>query len=265
MRIHWNRAVTASVLSMGCLTLAFMPQVAASASTGAADTSSVLTWSAPLPAQTPSQGPINAVSCPSKKFCAAINYFNQVLTYNGKKWSTPVSVAVGGFTAITYNGKKWSAPAVIDSGANGLAAVSCASSAFCVAVDGNGQATVFNGSTWSAPSVVDPGYSLSAVSCPTTTFCAAVDDYGNAVGYNGTTWTAPVRIDIAALAAISCASSTFCVSVDNDSDVIQTPGAAIGTVQDVDNIYPFLTAVSCPTTTFCVAMDGVADYMVGSS
>jgi hypothetical protein len=241
MGIHWNRAVIASVLSVGCVTLAFASPGAASASTKAADTTSVLTWSEPVPG-----GGSNAVSCPVKKFCVTVDN-GQAFTYNGKKWSAPLNTS------------------------EDLLSVSCASSTFCVAVDAGGQAITYNGSTWSTPAVIDSGNQLNAVSCPSTTFCAAVDSAGNILGYNGTVWTAPVNIDgLNYLSSISCRSTALCVSVDYDTygaygHIIQTPGAAAGTVLPIDTSDMDLTSVSCATDTFCVAVDTDGNYMVSSS
>jgi hypothetical protein len=338
MIIRWSRAVVASVLFVGCLTLAFVSPGAASASTKATDASSALIWSEPLGTglTPPAYGPV-AVSCPAKKFCVALadNYASTyngkkwsaevntsenlvsvscasttfcvavdelggAETFNGKKWSIPETVAPGvtlvsvscasasfcaavayGGDAITYDGKQWSAPAAIDSGSypDEPVSVSCASSTFCAAVDEGGRAMLYNGSTWSAPVVIDstPLSTVDAVSCPSSTFCAAVDSAGNIIGYNGTTWAAPVTIDAGNdLTSVSCTSSTFCISVDNDTytngqydggpgNIVQTPGAAPGTVQPIDTSDPDVSSVSCATATFCVATDSFADYMVSSS
>jgi hypothetical protein len=241
-----------------------------------------------------------SVSCTSATFCVAVDENGGAETYNGKKWSIPetvapavplvsVSCASASFCAavsyegdaITYDGKKWSAPAVIDSGSypDEPVSVSCASSTFCVAVDVAGRAMMYDGSTWSAPEVIDstPISFMTAVSCPSSTFCAAVDSAGNIIGYNGATWAAPVSINGGAeLTSVSCTSSTFCVSVDNDTyangvyvggsgEIIQTPGAAAGTVLPIDTNDSDLTSVSCATTSFCVAGDSFAEYMVSSS
>jgi len=326
MGTRWNRVIIAAVLSVGCGSLAFMSPGAASASTRGSDTTSVLTWSEPLPVVA---GGVetNSVSCPAKKFCVAVGN-TEALTYDGKKWSAPFDVnedllsvscasdtycvavdsyggeetyngkafsipetvapavpldsvscptttfcaAVGGADALTSSGRKWNAPTVIDSGyQDTLLAVSCATSTFCVAVDAGGQAITYNGSTWSSPAVIDAGNQLTAVSCPSTTFCAAVDSAGNILGYNGTAWAAPVNIDgLNFLSSVSCRSSAFCISVDYDNygaygHIIQTPGAAAGTVLPIDTSDMDLTSVSCATDTFCAAVDTYGNYMVSSS
>jgi hypothetical protein len=68
------------------------------------------------------------------------------------------------------------------------------------------------------------------VSCPTSKFCAAVDgNDGNVVTFDGTSWTAPVNIDAEAansdrkpilifLMSVSCVSAAFCVAGDSSGD-----------------------------------------------
>lgn len=78
----------------------------------------------------------------------------------------------------------WLAPTVIDSG-NGLVSVSCASSGFCVAVRGTGQALSYDGTSWTVPTTIDGGYLVKSVSCVSTTFCMAVDQVGNVLNFTG--------------------------------------------------------------------------------
>jgi hypothetical protein len=156
------------------------------------------------------------VSCPSARFCAAVDYGPNVVTFNGTSWSKPSAIDPGSY----------------------LQAVSCASASFCVAIDRKGNAFTFNGSTWSAPVNADPnglsmgegGISWPVVSCPTSNFCAAVDGGGgNVVTFDGSSWTAPVTIDSKAansvsgpvlvfLMSVSCLSAMFCVAGDSIGD-----------------------------------------------
>ncbi|MGD0067574.1 MAG: hypothetical protein ABSB76_29570, partial [Streptosporangiaceae bacterium] len=169
MRTCRARAVAASMLSLGCVTLALMTAGTAHASTRAlADP--LLTWSQPQPTGVTSE--IKSVSCPSKKFCAAIDVDGQALTFNGTTWSAPVT---------------------IDTAYAALGSVSCSSATFCVAGDVYGKASYYNGSTWSALQTVAVGQGLGSVSCTSSTFCVAVDTTGfDAITYNGTNWSAPV-------------------------------------------------------------------------
>ena len=136
------------------------------------------------------------MSCPSASFCAAVDDFGNVLTYNGS----------------------WSGPTNIDS-ANPLSSVSCPSASFCVAVDAQGNALTYNGS-WSGPTNVDSA-PLDSVSCPTASFCAAVAYQGSVVTYNGTSWSAPTNIDSTDdLSSVSCATASFCAAVDFSGNVL---------------------------------------------
>jgi hypothetical protein len=124
-------------------------------------------WSAPHTVD--SRGvTVTSVSCPSVSFCAAVDWNGDALTYNGHSWSAPVHVASA-------------APA------DEVAAVSCASPWFCMAVGeakgDQGDALTYNGRSWSAPRIVGHGGGFTAVSCPSATFCVAVDNGGNAFVY----------------------------------------------------------------------------------
>ena len=156
------------------------------------------------------------MSCPSKSFCAAVDYGPNVVTFNGVAWSKPSAIDPAGY----------------------LQAVSCATATFCVAIDRRGNALTFNGSTWSAPVNADPnglsmgegGISWPMVSCPATGFCAIVDgNDGDLATFDGSRWTAPVTIDSKAansdkepvlifLMSVSCRSARFCVAGDSTGD-----------------------------------------------
>jgi hypothetical protein len=192
---------------------------------------------------------LDAVSCPSRSFCAAVDGSGYVTMWNGRAWSQPVQVdhsgdslnaiscpsrrfcaAVdGGGYATTFNGDRWSRPKDID-GQLYFWSVSCASSSFCVAVGnfdpGANQVVVFNGRSWSKPAQIDDagGNQVDAVSCPSITFCVAVDDAGNVLTFQKETWSAPVRIDEQhALEDVSCSSRAFCAAVGSP-----IPGAGSG-------------------------------------
>jgi hypothetical protein len=56
----------------------------------------------------------------------------------------------GNGDVLTYDGRSWSSPHSIDAG-NGLASVSCPTASFCATVDNFGNALAYDGSSWSAP------------------------------------------------------------------------------------------------------------------
>ena len=130
-------------------------------------------------------GQITSVSCAAgTSFCAAVDLGGNAFIYNGGSWSAAASlepaptshkghdglssvscasssfcVAVDGLgNAFTDNGSTWSAAVKIDSSTQttavcssgdqfcyGLASVSCASAAFCVALDNNGDVLTLGG------------------------------------------------------------------------------------------------------------------------
>ncbi len=92
-----------------------------------------------------------ALSCPSTRFCVAIDLAGRAYTYNGTKWSGATKVAT-----------------------LGLYSVSCGSTYFCVASDLLGGAYVYNGTKWLARTVVSKSV-LHGVSCASATSCVAVD------------------------------------------------------------------------------------------
>jgi hypothetical protein len=58
------------------------------------------------------------------------------------------------------------------------AAISCGATWNCVAVSTAGTETTYNGTSWSSPVTIDPNDSLYAVSCTSSAFCLAIDYSG---------------------------------------------------------------------------------------
>lgn len=203
-------------------------------------------WSAPSRTGTPNV--INSVSCSSTTLCTAVDNDGYALTYNGSIWSSPelidlsaplfsvaciagssTCIAVGGAGvnggtsggAWISNGGPWSEMTVNDPVAV-LAAVSCWTQSFCVAVDTAGNAFTYDGTQWSAPDNIDSPNQFSSVSCSSTTFCVAVDTAGNALVYNGDVWSAPAKIDDqGSPTSVSCAPATLtCTAVDGGGNVL---------------------------------------------
>jgi hypothetical protein len=73
------------------------------------------TWSKPLLIDPKLD--VEAVSCPTQAFCAAVDYSGQVMTYNGTTWSKPLLVDPN----------------------EDLISVSCPSTTLCVALDEEGD------------------------------------------------------------------------------------------------------------------------------
>ena len=163
----------------------------------------------------------------------------------------------------------WSTPTQIDGGRI-FYGMSCTSTTFCMAVDGNGYALSYNGSTWSTPTQIDSaGGPLAAVSCTSSTFCMAVSYDGNAFAYNGTDWTTltatwsnPIDgANYGQLDGVSCTSPTFCMAVDDSGYALAYNGTNWTTLTATWN-NPIdtggLTGVSCTSTTFCMAVGGLS-------
>jgi len=97
---------------------------------------------------------LGSVSCPSARFCVAVDPSGNALSDVDGKWSTP----------------DYSAP--LDR-ISSLTGVSCPTTTFCVAVDSTGQAYLYNGSRWSSPQTISSNIYFTSVSCPRVNFCAA--------------------------------------------------------------------------------------------
>ena len=141
---------------------------------------------------------LNAISCTSASFCAAVGSFPAVMNYQPSGADrTLIEI---------WDGKKWVVMPSPNEGstlvANGLDAVSCASPRFCVAVGSTDGTLVqfWNGTKWSvvpspspnSQSIYGSGYQLHGVSCPSANFCTAVGENngGTLVEFwNGKRWS----------------------------------------------------------------------------
>jgi hypothetical protein len=145
---------------------------------------------------------LNSVSCPTAKFCAAVNQHD----------------------GMEFNGRKWTKPHVVDPLGGFLAAVSCSSSHFCMEVDFEGDDHTYNNGTWSPPRGPNVGGEFNSISCLSATFCIGVGlhselRYLGSLGHKGGkgegSWTKPQKIDRGGVfSAVSCASTSYCVAVD---------------------------------------------------
>jgi hypothetical protein len=166
----------------------------------------------------------------------------------------PAFAAAAGATADTVYVSK---PVPVDPQIQ-VAAGSCASASFCMAVGVDGRTAAFTGSSWSPVTTADPATTvLDSVSCPTTSFCATVGDGGDAVLYQDGTWGLPDKIDPGVeLKAVSCASASFCVAIAGNDAAVFSDGQW-GKATAAESGSPFgLVAVSCVSSSFCMAVDG---------
>ncbi|HLH46649.1 MAG TPA: hypothetical protein VKV25_05770, partial [Acidimicrobiales bacterium] len=209
------------------------------------------------------------VSCVSTSFCVAVGYY---IGPNGSAQTL----------AETYNGTSWSQATTVNPSAtasNTLAAVSCSSSSFCVAVGyymlgsyAQTLAEIYNGSSWSQAATVNPAATASnelvGVSCTAVSFCVAVGYYGASSAaqtlaeiYNGTSWSQAATANPSAndaLYAVSCVSTSFCVAVGYNppqtlAEVYNgSSWSQSATVNPAAN--DELLGVSCTSSSFCMAV-----------
>ncbi|MGD0197593.1 MAG: hypothetical protein ABSC56_06775 [Solirubrobacteraceae bacterium] len=169
---------------------------------------------------------LGSVSCPASSFCVLTGYSTSP---NGHTTYTLTNLANGA-----------SASEVSDTGADAaedLEAVSCASSALCVAVDGGGYAVSSAnplGASWNTPTQTsaDP-LELAAVSCPLASMCVAVGSGGQAVFSTTPTgpsadWPLDSGFDgTNPLDGVSCPQSGLCVAVDGNGYEALATGATL--------------------------------------
>jgi hypothetical protein len=246
-------------------------------------------------------GSPDSVSCPTNRFCVAIDNGGSAYVFNGTKWSKPavidsippanqtaVSCASSAFCVAiddgggveTFNGTRWTMTSMIDPTGGGYssescsenqegtcsapAAIACPSSSFCAAVDGTGSVFTFDGRAWSAPIPIDAESPIVSLSCPSSGFCVALDSSGNAAMFDGTSWTAPASIDaMSGLTSVSCPSSGFCVAVDGSGNAVMFNGSSWSAPTKINR--SGLASVSCPSSGFCVAVSQRSDVLTFGS
>jgi hypothetical protein len=126
------------------------------------------------------------VSCPSARFCMAIDEGGHALRWNGHRWSPPTSV-----------------------GGGGPLAVSCASASSCLAV-GKGSAR-WDGHRWHAVANPQHAWLLTAVDCVSATYCTSGGIGGFYVRHDGL-WSHAIKPSIGIDEVwLSCASVRFCI------------------------------------------------------
>lgn len=155
-----------------------------------------------------------AISCAAATSCLAVGQY-----YTG----TGTSRTAHALAESSRDGV-WSlqpAPA----GPDGLAGVSCPTTARCVAVGGGLYAATWNGSTWTTLTVANPGSpypGLLAVSCASATSCMTLGG-DNDTGMYAQSWTGGPSLTLLSipnpahasrgLSALSCAGTSACLAV----------------------------------------------------
>lgn len=189
----------------------------------------------------PGSGALDSMSCPSSKFCMAVDGDGYAATLSGAEWSQPVAVVAN-----------------TQSGAQSLDDVSCPNPAFCIALDSSGNSQRWANGSWTAagmsvgPNAYDEVPQL--LSCPTTTFCAALDGHGGAYTWNGTVWKVQHLAGSPGLEAIDCPHAGLCAAVGGSGGVGNEAILAneVWTVHQGVSPSEQLGAVACATTQTCL-------------
>jgi Zn-dependent metalloprotease len=114
-----------------------------------------------------------------------------------------------------------------------------------------------------------PANGVGALSCPTTSFCVAALEGGGYIRYStnpsGIIWTA-VEIGTGAMKDVACLSSSFCAVVDAAGNVrVATTAAkvkeAAGWTATSVNGGSALRSVACSSTTSCIAVGGTSKLL----
>lgn len=222
---------------------------------------------------------LQAVSCPSRRFCVAVGDF---LSRSRRP----------GTLAELWNGTRWSIRPTPSAGeaANGmLYGVSCTTAVACIAVgDGAGAlAERWNGRHWAVQPTGAPNGALRAVSCSAPGACAAVGFSSNGGGirtlaerWNGRRWrvqaTRPLRALVNDLVGVSCRSATRCTAVgESGNDGPQGPRSTLaerwnGKQWSVQTTHDpagaqlsQLGGVACVSETVCVAVGNTVSQSNG--
>jgi hypothetical protein len=270
---------------------------------------------------------LNGIACTSATSCLGVGYlvtFSPVFSdlplveqWNGMVWTIQPSAPTGSgsFAAVAcssqdactavgerdgdfaerWNGVSWVVQTMPGLGnvVPSLAAVSCPTASFCMAVGNNftntnqqdtwvAKSLTWNGATWSVSTPLQPAgatdTTFNAVSCTSPTACTALggsDKTGPLVEtWNGARWarqstpdrpTPPVTgKEVTAVNAVACPTQTTCIGVgflNQNSLTTNVLGISRNshgwhrqTMAEPNNAATWLTGVACPTSKECVAV-----------
>lgn len=175
----------------------------------------------------------------------------------------------GAGVVAAWNGHGWSAAKVVEprlatNPNTFISSMSCPTTTFCVAADGNNRTLQWDGSRWSFPHQLnEPKTNDSfSISCISSTFCFALGfSSRNAFSWNGSTWQrrspSPFNDNYVAL---SCVTTTFCVAVEDEGEASYWNGNRWSPAQIVDpNNY--FNVVSCSSAWVCEAVGTNNDFV----
>jgi tripartite motif-containing protein 71 len=206
----------------------------------------------------PGTSPGDAVDCPASSLCLLAAGSKE-----GNGGNLYYATSLGGTWSEAY------APA------NGVDAISCTSTTFCLdGQDGYGYfrySTSPGSTSWTLEN--QGTAAIKGVFCLSTSFCAIVDSKGDAHVANSTSqiesslWKETDVDSTTALNGVACTSTSSCIAVDGAGNVldlrIESSGTASASKHDIDGTND-LTAVTC-TSSICVAVDNVGNVFVSEN
>jgi hypothetical protein len=212
---------------------------------------------------------LTGVSCLSSSFCVASGTYLQ----SGSPGTTAF--------VQTFDGHVWT---VIDdtegltgyASGDSMAAVSCASTSFCVAAgiagdrsDIGGLVDVDDNAKWTPAQISDDRTvtfeeqgGLDAVACPAVDSCLAAGPSGYVFTDDGSGWSQSIGDPQAAVTAVSCPDSSTCLAVDGAGNVLTDQTGNWEVAQSIDPGRT-MSSLSCPTTRFCVGTDTGGHVVIG--
>jgi hypothetical protein len=251
-------------------------------------------WSAPVRADWGLHGRhVRALTCPSEKFCAAVDEVGDVVFYRGSSWTRPAPVDVAlkhddvllgisctykGFCVtfnaqgdvFLYDGHRWSQPSSLwSAGIYDSGAVSCPSRDFCMLENGH-RLYLYSARKWSA----GPRLKATGLSCSSSRFCVVTSRSGTswyASTYRAKLGKRRVLDRGSAVNSLSCASSGFCVAAgaklasdhaDGGGTVVTYRGHSWSSPHAIDSARTGPTSVSCPSNKFCAAVDAAGNALL---
>jgi len=201
---------------------------------------------------------LNAVSCvPSSTTCITAN----------SKGNALYSTNVGASSASTWN--SWTGPGVSPAHDVACPSTTLCVLAAGEVAGGGGNVYRVSSLGGSFLSSFKPANGVGALSCPSTTFCVSAHESGGFIRWttnpSGILWTA-VAIGTGAMKDVACLSSSFCAVVDGAGNVrVATTAAKVkeagGWVSTSVNGGVGLNSVACSSTTSCIAVDGSEEVL----
>jgi hypothetical protein len=214
-----------------------------------------------LPSSGANSQVLDAVSCPSARFCEAV----------GDQEAFVSGVDTFHALADVWRGGAWHLqhpPSAPGTAITDLTGVSCAAADDCEA---GGylpvRMEVWDGTSWAMQKAVNPAgaadNALDGVSCLTATFCEAVGTSsgphpGLAEVWDGSAWKIQSSTALPPeLAAVSCVTASFCEAVGGGSSTANAAAVWDGTSWQLQPTpSEGYVAVSCVSASFCAAIGG---------